>query len=309
MITKNQSNEGVLMTKKVSSKQEERFIFIDFCANYLGTIGRVDIVNRFGISDAAASKDIAEYIERAPKNLSYNFKTKTHIPTKKFKSLYQFSATQVLKTLSTGLINTQMDTFTPLLQSENSLELSKPEGNIIAQISRAIHLKKIVEITYWSLSSGETERKLAPFAIIDSGLRWHLRAFCRRRNIFCDFVFTRILKANLTEEDVKENESQSFDKDWNRMINLELVPHPKNVKQPKSIILDYGMVNDLLELEVRFAVAGYVLRLWNIDCTPDHSLKDRNYQLWLRNGNSIVELNSLVMAPGIEKWTKAKPES
>ena len=65
------------------------------------------------------------------------------------------------------------------------------------------------------------------------------------------------------------------------------------------------MVNNLLELEVRFAVAGYVLRHWNIDSSPDHSLESRNFQLWLRNGNTIDGIERLVTAPGIEKWKLA----
>ena len=290
------------MNTELNPKINNRLLFIDFYANYHGKIGRSDLVSRFGISDAAASKDISEYIRLVPDNLTYNFKTKSHFASQSFEPLFDHSVQQVLQILSEGFVSSEERIKKPLLVSEHTLDLSKPKLNVISQISRAISQKKIMNVTYWSLTSARTERQLAPFAIINSGLRWHVRAFCRRANEFRDFVLTRTEKAQLTDEDRLEYESEEFDEMWNRKISIELVPHPFNIEYPEPIMMDYGMVDGCLKMEVRFAVAGYLFRHWNIDCSPDNSEHSRNFQLWLKNGNEIEGIETLVMAPGAEKW-------
>jgi predicted DNA-binding transcriptional regulator YafY len=289
--------------KDLSQKQSEKLSFIDFCANYLGTIGRFEVVNRFGISDVSASKCLSDYSELAPKNLKYDFKTKTHLTTKQFKPLFKFDVSQVLKALSTGFGDTLEQLPAPFINSESAIELNKPNSDIVAQLTRAIKLKKIVDLKYHSLSSGKTDRKIAPFAVVDSGLRWHVRAYDRKSKEFRDFVFTRMLDANLTDEDPEQAESVKFDDFWNQEITLELVPHPGNIQEKGSIEMDYGMVDGSMKVTLRKAVVGYVLRHWNVDSTPDHSLDGKHFQLWLKNRNSIDGIEEIILAPGVNNFS------
>jgi hypothetical protein len=48
---------------------------------------------------------------------------------------------------------------------------------------------------------------------------------------------------------------------------------PANVQHPDTIEAEYGMEDGVLKVRVRAALAGYLLRRWNVDCTEDHSLK------------------------------------
>ena len=50
----------------INQTQKERLSHIDFKANFLGTIGRNDLVSRFGIKQAAATRDITLYKDIAP---------------------------------------------------------------------------------------------------------------------------------------------------------------------------------------------------------------------------------------------------
>ena len=79
---------------------------------------------------------------------------------------------------------------------------------------------------------------------------------------------------------------------------LQLVPHPHNVKHPSAIELDYGMENGSLSLNIRAAMAGYLLRRWNVDCTADAELIGAEYQLWLRNRQTLFGAENLAIAPG-----------
>ncbi|MBT7095399.1 MAG: WYL domain-containing protein, partial [Bacteroidetes bacterium] len=217
-----------------------------------------------------------------------------------FKPLFQFPISQILKALSTGSGDTLDQTLNPIISSATAIELNQPEINILSQVSRAIHLKRYTTITYHSLSSGETQRKIAPFAIINSGLRWHVRAYDQKSEEFRDFVFTRILSAKESGEGIKQEHSSINDDKWNEKITLELVPHPDNIKEKRAIELDYKMIDSKKEIKVRKAIAGYILRHWNVDCTEDHRLDGKHFQLWLKNKNSIDGIDEIILAPGID---------
>jgi len=53
-----------------------------------------------------------------------------------------------------------------------------------------------------------------------------------------------------------------------------------------------------LKVNVRAAVAGYVLRRWNVDCSEDHSMEGPEYHLWLKNRQALYGVENLVIAPG-----------
>jgi hypothetical protein len=65
--------------EKVSQAQRERLFHIDFKLFFLGSVNRTDLVSRFGIKEAAASRDLSLYKELASKNIEYDTKAKTYI--------------------------------------------------------------------------------------------------------------------------------------------------------------------------------------------------------------------------------------
>jgi hypothetical protein len=81
---------------------------------------------------------------------------------------------------------------------------------------------------------------------------------------------------------------------------MELAPHP-GLAQPKAIEADYGMQDGVLRLKSRAALAGYVLRRWSVDASPDHCLDPSTYHLWLRNTPTLYGVESAAIAPGVAK--------
>ncbi len=134
--------------------------------------------------------------------------------------------------------------------------------------------------------------------LVDNGLRWHVRAFDRKRARFTDFVINRISNPNILEDNyVEELEGKDNDIQWNRVVELEIVPHPR-LKFPETIEHEYDMIDNTLHLNVRAAVAGYVLRRWNVDCSEEHKLVGPEYHLWLKNRQALYGVENLVIAPG-----------
>lgn len=282
---------------ETSQAQRERLSHIDFRAYFLGGIGRGDLISRFAIGEAAATRDISLYRELAPKNLEYDTKAKSYVVSDEFVPLFDYSPYQVLTALSQGFGENIVGDHGPMIRCETPTELNKPLIPTLAVLTRAINQKKAVHIQYHSIDSGLSSREIVPFVLVDNGLRWHVRSYDRKRETFIDFVTTRISDPVILEGDPHENETREADIQWNRIVEIELVAHPK-LLHPKTIELDYGMQNKVLMVNVRAAVAGYVLRCWNVDCTEDHRLKGKEYHLWLRNRQSLYGVNNLVLAPG-----------
>ncbi len=281
----------------INQAQRERLFHIDFRLYFLGTINRNDLEFRFGIKQAAATRDITLYKELAPKNLEYDTKAKTYIQREGFKPVFNFTSNQVLSALLHGFGDDFIMSNPAFVPTEAPTQLNLPSSDILACITRAIHNNQAIRINYLSLSSGLSQREIVPHTLVDNGLRWHVRGFDRQRQKFSDFVINRIDKPSLlTGNIIADTESKAADLQWHRIIELKLVPHP-TLQHPETIEYEYGMVNGLLSIQVRAAVAGYVLRRWNVDCTENHALTGGEYHLWLKNAQALNGVENFILTP------------
>ena len=263
------------MSKKT---QNEKLEFIELLAYFYGAVNREDIMNKFCISSASATNLLSKYNKMAPNNLDYNISLKSYEISKTFKPIFK------------------LDIFLERIPVYTIPTLNKPidyEIDKIAKISRAIQRVQVLKINYNSISSGISTREVVPVAFASTQLRWHLRAYDRKRQQYADFVFRRILKTKTIKNSiVKKYEHPNNDKQWHLFINLKIKPHPYNVSDIHNI------ENKTYDIRIRSAMAGYFLRLWNVDCSLDNCLKEKQYQYTLENINEISKLTDLKLAPG-----------
>ena len=289
---------------EMSQAQRDRLASIELRLRFLGEIRRQDLVTRFDIQSAAATRDIGQYKELAPGNIDYDPKGKVYVRGEWFRPIFDFPAERVLTWLSQGFGEGEPSRLRSLVTCEGAALSTSLDLEMLSVLTRAIHKKTAVEISYRALSSGLTTREIVPFAFADNGQRWHVRGYDRRIGDFRDFVLTRIADARLISGAVKEHETADQDIQWNRVAEIELVPHPANVQHPDTIEAEYGMESGVLKMRVRAAMAGYLMRRWNVDCTEDHSLKGAEFHLWLRNRQALYGVTNLVLAPGYESQEK-----
>jgi predicted DNA-binding transcriptional regulator YafY len=134
-------------------------------------------------------------------------------------------------------------------------------------------------------------------------LRWHVRAFDRTKAQFRDLVLTRMEQVKPLAASVEgmpgvlAHERLSADEQWNRTVALDLVPHPAH-PHPLSIEKDFGMSSGRLTVTLRAAAAGYVLRQWQVDCSPDAHMKGPEFRLWLADCRQLAGVDNAVLAPG-----------
>jgi hypothetical protein len=283
---------------QVPRSQVERLAFIEARLYFLGELQRQDVAQRFSVASVQASRDLSLYKQLVPKNLDYDYRTRTYQPSDKFKRIFALSTENVLWWLKSGLGNGLPNP--PGLSIESVNTLCIPDAEMLAQITRAIYRRKVLEIKYLSLSSGYKTRKIAPHALVDSGNRWHVRAFDRENNRFADFVINRIQLADVLDEDIQEVERAATDDQWSQVVHLSLIPHPKIIHQA-AIEADYRMKGRSINVSCRAAVAGYMLRRWGVDCSADSSLNPDEYHLALQNSESLANAESANLAPGYKR--------
>lgn len=283
---------------EMTQAQRDRLAFAELRLRFVGEIRRQHLVARFGIQAAAATRDIAQYKKLAPRNLEYDTKSKAYVRSEWFRPLFDFPAERVLTWLTQGYGDGEPFRWKGVVPQERTTLPGQLNQELLSVLTRAIHRRAAVEVSYRALSSGLTTREIVPFAFADSGLRWHVRAFDRRSGEFRDFVLGRFEDARLLTDPVQEHELPAHDIQWNRVTELELVPHPANVQHPDTIEGEYGMEKGVLEVRARAAMAGYLLRRWNVDCTEDHSMKGGEFHLWLRNRQALYGVTNLILAPG-----------
>jgi predicted DNA-binding transcriptional regulator YafY len=295
--------------ESLTQAQRDRLAFIELRLQFMGSIRRQDLVTRFGMQEAAATRDIGLYKTLAAGNIQYDAKAKTYLIGSSFSPLFSFDSERVLAWLTQGIGDNAEPQPKTWIISDSPARLAQPDLNTLSAVTRAMHLGCPLSMHYHSLSSGLTQRETVPFALIDTGLRWHVRAFDRKSQEFRDFVLTRIKQPQVKlEQPIAAHEQSNRDEEWNRMVELELVPHPDQ-PHPEITAMDYGLKNNGLHLTQRAATVGYTLRKWSVDCSPDHSLRGPEYRLWLKNHLALNKVKSARLAPGYTKifssWSSA----
>ena len=282
----------------LSQAQRDRLAFIELRLRFVGDLQRQDLVKRFGVKTAAATRDMNLYRELAPGNVSYDASGKRYVLPPDFAPIFDYPTERVLTWLTQGFGDGEPAPLKAWVACETPSNITRPALDTLAAVTRAVHRRCPLRLAYHSITSGRSVREIVPFALIDTGLRWHVRAFDRKSQEFRDFVITRIEEPVVLSHDaVADHEKSDQDIQWTRIVELQLVPHPDQ-PHPHITEMDYGMKKGVLEMRVRAATAGYMLRKWSVDCSADHSLRTPEYRLWLQDPLSLYGVKNALLAPG-----------
>ena len=220
------------MLNDVKWGTRQRLQHIEIMAYYTGVITRSDLARAFGISDAAATKDLKLYSELAPDNLIYRHSVFGFVPGDNFQPQFsELAPHEILPMIAANLATTSGPYGDQPLYGipAESLPLPSrlPTREVLAQILRAIKQGRKLQVSYHSLSdrAGTQESVLEPHALVNTGLRWHLRAYNEETYDFRDFVLSRFTSAQILPEAAES--SAQYDDDWSELVTLQLGPHPQ----------------------------------------------------------------------------------
>ena len=286
--------EKMLLDVKWATRQ--RLQYIEVMAFYSGVVTRSDVAKAFGISDAAATKDLKLYGDLAPSNLVYNHSVFGFVPSPSFSAVFaDLAPAAALPTIAANLSVVGgpygKSSIYGIATEALPLPARLPSPQVVAQITRAICGRKKLRVSYRSLSERQTQdqRMIEPHALVNSGIRWHVRAYNQDTYDFRDFVLSRFTQAECLMEPAES--SVQYDDDWVEMVSLKLAPHAKlEAQKRQSLLLDYGVDapgEALIEVQVRRALIAYLLQRLGVDTTQDRSMNPNIYQLMLLNRDEI----------------------
>lgn len=136
--------------------------------------------------------------------------------------------------------------------------------------------------------------------LVDTGLRWHVRAFDRKSGEFRDFVVTRIEAPTLVDEEPKANERRITTSNGLGSWSWTL-PHPRLAC--RIIKMDYGMT-DGTDPDARSRGGGRLhAAALERGCFANHSLTEEQYRLWLSDPLALYGVENAKLAPGYRAAT------
>lgn len=274
--------------------QERRLEFIDFRLRWDGRLNRSDLTDFFGVSTPQASLDIARYAELAPDNLLYDRSARVYLVTPGFKPMFVTGhPSRYLNELlarECGLVNPEAS-FIGWQPSVAAVPTPSRmlSADTLAALLKAMREGRALRLRYQSMSSLEPiERLLSPHALAHDGFRWHVRAFCHRRQQFRDFVIARILSVVGSEP---SSVTPQDDEEWLTIVRLVLVPHPGLAEgHRRAIELDYGMSDGEVILECRQALLFYLLKHLGLEGRTD--ARPEAQQIVLKNPEEVARFRA-----------------
>lgn len=257
---------------------------------WVGELNRSDLVMRFGISPPQATNDFALYQKLAPTNIRYDAKKKLYVCGEVFAPLFPKDHERWLKDSAAE------DSSLKSIQMVGVTLLKRGIDPVLVQIiSKAARSRVPLRIIYQSMKADDPEERIvSPHAIVETEVRWHVRAWDEKRQTFLDLVPSRIIKA--TPELAATWVPQERDEEWNRIVEIILIPSSKFSENQRRIAEgDYHMTGGRRILHVRACMAYYQLSaMYLVDAVRYHEGQpdERDFGVAVENWK---ELQPLVM--------------
>jgi hypothetical protein len=246
----------------------ERLRRVEFLLWWRGWVGRQDLVEGFGISPAQASGDLQRYAGINPGAMIY------HTSRKRYEAadgmlcrLHEPVFEEAVRHFLGAAAGTGRDAALETADSRISV-IALPARRLDAGIARRVLMalleRRRLRVRYHSVNSGKDEwRELVPAGLGWDGMRWHVRAWSVERGEWRDFVFGRMLAADMPGEAAGELPE---DQAWMTFETVRLRLNPAlGAEKREALRIDYDLTGDTLELRVRRAMKNYLLAAMFID--------------------------------------------
>lgn len=227
---------------------------IDRQLYWAGSVGRTDLIARFGISPQQASADLKLYLDRARETVRFNGSSKRYVPSEGFQSVFIQPSIEDYVGWA-GEIG-YATTTVPLPFRSASMPT-------LQALTKAIHQRRSIEILYRSLTTPEgTVRIITPHSIVFTGTRYHVRAFCHGNEDFRDFVLGRVVETYAFGD---AGPGKEDDNAWNTLIIARIGAHPDLTAAQRTVIeADYAMTDGEAKIHIRQALLLYLLDQFNL---------------------------------------------
>ena len=165
-------------------------------------------------------------------------------------------------------------------------DLTDVQPIIFATLRKAVISKTGVKISYASMANPRyAERTIFPHAIVHVGRRWHVRAWCAKRQGYRDFTLGRVRSIEAVPEHAPSDIGS--DDGWETIVDLGLQAHRKlSVDQQQVVQDEYFGGTSERRLSVRACLVKYLIQDLRVAINPELD-KPPEYQIELKNLSEI----------------------
>ena len=237
--------------------QDKRLRAVDAIVFWDGRINRADLMRRFGISVPQATNDLRRYMELAPDNLRYDARQKTYVAGEDFQPLFGPPEAEAwLRDGEAGagaLIPVEMTPLPP----------RRIDPWLLRRVLAARRAGMALRVLYQPMDLPDPSwRWIAPCALVSDGLRWHLRAYNQDATRFEDLLFPRFIEV----DGEQPAGAVPPDESWERRIAVHLRPASRLSPSQRAVVAaDYGMVDEAITVDLRFALLFLFLQRLGVD--------------------------------------------
>ncbi|QOL25663.1 WYL domain-containing protein [Thalassotalea sp. LPB0316] len=273
---------------------------VDFLLMFTGKVNRNELMEIADISIATATRTLTQYRKEFPKNIEYNVGKKRYEASEQYQPVFEHDCYSALRAVAYGqrLEPTKLQaTIGPKLTPNITANL---DPLLVSVISRAIFFKKALRVSYVSSTKSDRnkERLIAPIAIFESRNNWYVRV--------CDVLDNSTYK-NFKLVRFESAVCEDFpnvlpdDTEWSNLITLTIGPHIKH-PNPEALKLDLGLTEKpVMNITVSEALAGFALTELGVDCSLGACLNPYHFQYCLLNRHELINIDSLILAPGFNE--------
>ncbi|TXG96919.1 MAG: WYL domain-containing protein [Rhodocyclaceae bacterium] len=277
--------------------RQERLRFVETILLWEGIVRRQRVRDAFGVNVNHVTKDLRYYQQQFPDALDYRPEQRGYVAGPKFKPRFASESPAEYLGLLQARIEAESAALVPIVGGQDLPMASLPspaigvDKEVLRQVVRAIRHADGITVTYHSMTESKTSRRaIWPHALINTGLRWYVRAFDGTTRAFRSFVLSRIEQAKPQSERPPAGSGQDQDQAWNRSVTANVIPNPAlSAHQQAVVAREFGMQPSakgwVWEVTLRQCLVGHFARRYGLDDSAPRSAQSN--WLALRNRASL----------------------
>lgn len=257
---------------------------IELLVYWEGSVRPSELSHYANITRQYASRVMKEYIKNNQTKLAYEPREKHYIATEHFSPHY-------ITGNASEYLNWLMGYNTSLVAPLPTQAVILPNRHItptfVRPIIRALREKRRLDVDYSSIGNPDKDgRIIVPHHLVQTTLRWHVRAWCEKNQDYRDFVLSRF--QGTPELLGKSNKDAAEDIGWQTQVTVILAPDSRFNENQRAIIeREFGMEQGVLKITTRGCLVHYLLQALNIN--PDVLSADAEaQQLMIVNKKDIA---------------------
>ncbi|MBD1581969.1 helix-turn-helix transcriptional regulator [Pseudoalteromonas sp. S16_S37] len=247
----------------MATKEDDYFRYFEALLLWEGQIQTGLFQHKFGLSRPSASKYLNRFIDEQALDLYYDESEKAHCLASPFTpQLISENFTEYTQRVAEPHVHQLTQNHLSVLPLPNR----KLEPQLLRPILTACRKLSALDIRYQSIKhNSETERIIRPHSLVNTGLRFHLRAYCEASDSYRDFSLSRILSAELDYK-CKAKMSQQDDVSWQTPVELVIMPDPRLSHYAQQVIArDFNMQNQRATIVTNAALINYLISILRLD--------------------------------------------